>query len=273
MLFNGTNTIYNIKLQNAKSIGVTYSILANTTLNEKFGIEVVDSLKPLKEYPNLNLITLGVNEEFKLSNKATRLNLTRSRHSPIDAALFNHIPFYLRPLTEVNDNPPSDSIRLTKVINIQGVDHLAGYGYVLNDIEYKNDILVYNNVQNDYVNVSKLDTNDATLLNPIPKSTSELDLANNNTYVTDFLKAYVYMTELELLEIKNAMDILYTTTPTITEIGVCNSLIKTLENGKLENYAVQIAYFADVDIDINKAIQEKSLEFYIDLGGMDVLVI
>lgn len=273
MIFNGINTIYNIKLQNAKAINVPYSTLINTTLNEKFGIDIEESTGTLDVYPNINLLTIGTDPNFSTNTDLNRLNLTRSKHSPLDAALFSHMPFYLREVNDVDKFPPSERIRLKKTITINNVQYLVGYGYELNGIDYKNDILIYNNIKNEYVNVSKLDTNDATLLNPTPRNNLNLDFNNiNNSYVTDFLKVEVYFTESELINIKYAMEILYGKVSPITEIGICNSIYKVVDN-KPKNTAVQIAYFLDADINIEEALVNKFLNFYIDLGGMDILTI
>jgi len=271
MLFNGINTIYNIKLQNAKAIGVPYRVLDNTTLNEKFGIEVVKTMDVLPEYPVVNLLTIGVAAD---DTATSRLNLTRSKHRPIDAALFNHLPFYLRPVSEVTNTPPSAKARLRKNIIIDGIEYLACYGYDLSGIDYKDDILIYSSLKEEYTNVSRLNTNDATFLNPTPVVTTGIDIANEeNEYVTDFLKVEVFLTIDEVLEIKHAMDVLYGSSILITELGICNSIIDVSEDGSEECYAAQIAYFLDTNISIDDAITNEHLRFHIDLGGMDILTV
>jgi len=269
MVFNGIKTIYSIKLANAKTVGIPYKLLPNTTLNEKFNILVTNSNQALPEYPILNLLTIGVNENSGDTSSLTRLNLIRSKHRPTDAALFKHIPFYLRPIDEVGAYPPSKNVRLKTKISIQGKDYLAGYGYIINDIDYKDDILIYNSISDEYVSVTKLDTTTNDLLNLVPIDDLHMTL-NDNTYITDFLKIHIYLTKTELLEIKNAMDILFGDTPLITELGLCNSIPTILDNGSGECYATQVAYFVDSNININDTIDEGKLEFYIDVGGMDI---
>lgn len=274
MLFNGANTIYNTKLQNAKMVNVPYTALLNTTLNEKFSIEVINSTGTLDKYPELNLITIGCNvTELTNTSDITRINLTRSRHSPLDAALFNHVPFYLRTVADSVTNPPSKNLRLKKTITINNTTYIAYYGYKLTDIQYKDDILLYNGIKDEYVNVSKLDTNSSALLNPSPKPVTQLDIDRDVTYVTDFLKMYVYFTKDEVTEINNAMSTLYGTIYKISEIGVCNSIDMTLNDGTEEQVAVQIAYFMDVDIDTTTVNTDGSINFYLDVGGMEVLVV
>jgi len=272
MVFNGVNTIYNIKLLNAKSIGAEYKLLPNTTLNEKFGIELKDNSQKLTKYPTINLLTIGVGAYDSKATQDTRINLIRSKHSPVDGALFQHVPFYLRPTKEIKSNPPSDNILLRKNVTIDGVDYLAGYGYEINDIKYREEILIYTSITKEYVNVKKLETTTTNILNPSPLKDTSISLSNKNTYITDFIKVHIYLTENELKEISNAMHILFGKNMPITELGVCNSIIKTKENNTRECYATQIAYFADSHIDIDDALNKKELEFFIDIGGMDILV-
>ena len=271
MIFNGEQTIYNIILQNRRAFGKPYVIQPNTTLNERFNVERNYDLYGVETYPDINLITIGVRDN-PVNAGSTRLQLMSSAHSAIDASLFQPTPLYMRKLDEVADNPPSEKLRLKKEYTYNGEQYLVYYGYMVSDVIYKDDIITFKNIDTEYSNISKLDTNTADLLYPEP--IGDLDITHSDHYyVGDFIKIYTFFTKEELLEIEHAMDVLYPgVTKKIAEVGVCTSYEVTLESdGRLENVGAQIAYFVDSSLDIATGIAEEKLDFFIEVGGMEIV--
>ena len=269
MVFNGDKSIYSSRLQNYMSLGLDYNPLPNTTLNEKFVINTrYDFNDNIKRYPTINVITIGT--DFNpLDITANVFNLKTSPHRPTDASLFNHVPFYLRKLSDVNSFPPSDRYVLRKKIVINDITYLACYGYLIDDIVYKGDVTKYANVDTDYVNISKVDTNTGQYLNPVPRDNIDLD-KQPDYYLGTFFKMFFFFNEDELKEIFNAFTVLYPneTLKRITEIGVASSIYVEDIN---EIVWCGIEYFIDIDYNIEDAIKETFLEFYIEVGNSEVI--
>jgi len=268
-MFNAERTAYSKMIENRAKTGTVYTPILNTTLNEKFNILPNEDNSNIS-YPIINLLTIG-SGLTNLNNQSTRLNLQTSPHTAIHAALFNHIPFYIRPVSEVVVNPPSDKLRLHKVQTINNVDYNVYYGYKISNYEYKNELVKFNNIEDEFVNVSKYDLSANDVLNPIPNNNINL---TNKTYISDFIKIYTFFTLAEINEIINSFNFLFPNTdPIITEIGVCSSKEKTLPDNTIENVMTQIAYFLDVKQDLTQAKIVEKLDFYIELGDMEVIAV
>jgi len=268
-MFNAERTIYNIKIQNRMKCNLNYVPLLNTTLNEKFNINPNEDTDTIK-YPVLNLLTIGCGLINDIDNSNTRLNLKSSPHSPTDAALFKHVPFYLRPVSDFLTYPPSDKLRLHNIIIIDGIEYNVYYGYSITNFESKDDIIKYDNIETSYVNISKYDLSSSDVLNPTPNVNINLI---NKKYISDFVKIYTFFSLTEINDIINSFNILYPNEPKyITEIGVCTS--KELNvNNKILNYMTQVSYFLDVKQDLEQAIINQKLDFYIEVGGMSIVTV
>ena len=269
MIFNGNKSIYSNRLANYTSLGLNYKPLINTTLNEKFIIEARHEFDDgVNHLPTINVLTIGTDFN-ELNTDMNVLKLKTSPHSPLDASLFNHIPFYLRKLSEVDAFPVSDRYVLRKNVVINDETYLACYGYFVDDIVYKGDITRYANIDTDYVNISKVDTNDGSFLNPVPRDNVELDI-QPDSFLGTFFKMYFYFNEDELNEILHVFDVLYPDEPLkrITELGICSSIM--LED-KNEVVWCGIEYFLDTDYDIEEACTNTFLEFYVEIGNSEVI--
>jgi len=267
-MFNAERTIYSKLIENRSKVGQPYIPLLNTTLNEKFAIYPNDD-NPSIKYPTINLLTIG-HGLTNVNNQSTRLNMQTSPHAAIHAALFNHIPFYIRPVSEFSTNPPSNKLRLHTIETINNVDYNVYYGYSVDNYEYKNELIKFNNIESDFANVSVFDLNVNDVLNPVPNNNISL---NSKAYISDFIKIYTFFSLAEINEIINSFTFLHPDIdPIITEIGVCSSKEK-LFGTITENVMTQIAYFVDVKQDLNIAKIKEKLDFYIEIGDMEVIAV
>lgn len=102
---NITRTVFGSYLQTCMLMGLPFSVMPNTTLNEKFGIQA-GVLPDITVIPNMRYYAIG-NKGHQLSVGAN--GLTKSdpvQHRATDAACYNHLPFVLR--TMDNDLAPAD---------------------------------------------------------------------------------------------------------------------------------------------------------------------
>jgi hypothetical protein len=97
MVLNSQKTIYGLHLNLAKMLNLPYVISDNTTLNEKFQIANNETLAN-NEYTSIKYYTIG-NGGVNIINNGN--GYSYSEHSPVDAALFNHIPWIMR---EINND-------------------------------------------------------------------------------------------------------------------------------------------------------------------------
>lgn len=90
-------TIYGVQLQICQSRHAPFVILNNTTLNEKF--DVLPDLAPApKDYPSLDYWAIGRGGHYNYKG-GDGADLTGSYYHEADhAALYEHLPFVLRPI-------------------------------------------------------------------------------------------------------------------------------------------------------------------------------
>lgn len=269
MIINTTKTIYNVKLTNAYLNGYTYQPLPKTTLNEKFDIGLNLTSK---SYPKINLLTIGNGLPFF----GDILNLKSSSHTPLDAALYNHLPFYLRKKSEINEHPLLDNYRLVKSIVMDGEEYITAYGLRLPEPFFNYDIEALRDIDSDYINLSEINTLDHNFLEPDYNFNTDMKKYTNNTFVTDIVKYNVVIANNYYTELINVFNTLKLD-PIITEIGVCSSSEVETTNivnnsvTRLECINTQINYFLDVNINVLDTMYENLLKLVISIGGMELL--
>jgi len=268
MVFKTCRTIYNIKLQTAMLVGAPYNTLPNTTLNEKFGI--IPNY-PTKDYPRLNLITIGIGGNPVIYSEPD--SLKTSIHKPVDASLFEHVPFLLVKPDEITDDI-NNNYRLRKTINIDGTDYVAFYGMVLNNIKYQ-DELYYAVTNNDTSILAPYDTlYNQSLLNPTPILNNDLTKMSSS-FIFNMCKIPISLEKDVINNINNALKLLYPDKQinAINEIGLCSSVDVELKDGTKEAVNAQINYFVDVNIDIQLLdnLNNDSVNFYLEIGGAEPL--
>lgn len=268
MVFNGGQSINNIKLTNSMISGLDFVYNRNTTLNEKFKINADYNLSELEGYPKLSMITLGVGGTSITDNN--RLNLKDTEHSALDCALFEHIPFYMRKTESTELYPKSTNYRLCDIIEYNGENYEVCYGYKVTDLLHSNDVVVFNSIEDTYVNMGKVDYNTNDYLSPVPKS--DIELGNTpSRYITDLLKIYVFFTNDELIELENVLSILYgDTSKPITEIGVVTGHELEIDGVEV-NVGSFISYFLSSNISIPDSLDAGFLDFNLEIGGMETI--
>lgn len=266
-MFSGKRTIYNLQLQNRMLCNLPYITQLNTTLNEHLNILNYIKDETIK-YPSINLITIGCGE---LNSSDSVLKHNTTKHRVTNIKLMEHIPFYMRKIDEVELYPPSMRLRLKKEIVIDDITYLAYFGYKVENYDYSDSIIKYDEIEAKNVQIEELDLTKSLR----EETTDNTDLTNmeKNNYISDFVKIYTFFSKEELLEISNAMDILYPSkSKVITEVGICTSKEYELE-GYTENIETQIAFFIDTEEDIEKNILNNKLDFTFEIGGMEMLII
>lgn len=256
-----TSTIYGADLQTAQLLGIPYKIKQNTTLNEKFGIQA-GVAHSSTQYPQLKYICAGIKgHRSKAGVNGIEIGEV-NQHTPIHAALFEHIPWIARETN--NDLSPQERERfaLRKIESHNGKNLIVYYLRRL-DTAAVNTQLKYSTVtSNSNDNTTAIKTTDftptAAELNPVPQPLKPVDV---NTLDGDYVRCEAIipfeMSKWDLDEFKNAANLIYGDEryAIITEIGLCTGVDKVVAvsgagssnfNYK-EAIAVQVAAFVATD--------------------------
>lgn len=233
----------------------------NTTLNEKYN--VLPNERPKSgEFPTISYIGIGmggIGDNTKLAY-----------HRAVDASLFEPIPFICREIEF--DLSPTDrnKYRMRVVKTIDGVDYAF---YYLKKLPLSSDRVEVRKLIKDSstaATIVDLDSDDPTILSPVPKYTGELDLTKSEFYVVDS-RINFNLTLEDKIEIKNAYSIMFQTEdiPPVTEVGVFYGADSLVSISGIEAVSVRPAYFYTVPYEIqNMLFVDDITQRYIDIGGM-----
>ena len=270
-IYNSTRTIYNVKLQTCMMASIPYTPLPNTTLNEKFNILQFSQQSCLEQstfkYPTIQGIVIGNGGKDIVTSDIGNLRL--GKHSPVDGALFNHLPFVLR--EENNDIPDTDKLkyRLRKELYINDKKYIAYYlkKFSEDDLQYRPEILYVDN-SNVIPSIKIFNTDRVDILEPEPDLDNRMSTYENTVYTVNMLRFKFNLDDVELLELKNVFNILGIKDTLITEVGVVTGVDIDLDKYKELVYA-QIAYFLDVSL--NLEIIDEGLEKTLEIGGGEII--
>ena len=270
MVKSSQMSIYGLKLINAFLANRYYSVIPNTTLNEKFNI-MTDQHIPKgtvehPTFPKLRYFVIGTGGLDVINSNA---DYKMSGHRVLDAALFNHIPFILRPV--INDITPEQRLkyRLRKELIIDGQYYYAYYAKVIDLVDYRDYNFIIKKVDGQDI-LSIMDEDSYTFLNPVPyfKPTDKDAVLNVDTVINRY-KMEFNLSVNEQIELQNVLSILQLDTTKITEIGVCHGYDVIAPYG-YETIDTQISYFVDIDLDTQIDFDlTKPFERNIELGGAE----
>ena len=273
-----TRTIYSAHLSTCKLLKRPFTILPNSTLNQKFNL-FSSEVPAINEYPVLGYIGIG--------NKGADYDVTTSGyvlttplpHLPRHASLYNFLPFVVRDIN--NDLSPTERLkyRLRVPMTIGSGQYVA---YYLRALTIENIIPA---VELRNVNDGTITTNTFTPalsdLSPVPPDLSNVNLNNpNGDYLVSTAKVTFTLNQQDINEILNACDIIYGDPryAVINEIALCTGLDKVLQGtfgATVSNYtdiiAAQIAAF----ISQYHALTTNTtqVEILFDLGSVEPLLI
>ena len=230
MILTSQKTMYADNLEMNMLLGINQIDLPNTTLNEKFNVLPSQTIAN-GVYPKIQYLAIGVGGTDIIANA----NYKFSNHSPIDAALFEHIPFIMRPTT--NDLLPVEraNYRLRVLETHNGIEYACYYLKVITTVINKQGLFEID-IINGNPSMRYFNTNSINLLTPTPRIVADnyLDITKNTYYAkTTKIGFTLYINEME--EINNVLTIIYgDTTRSISEIGVCTGIENILPDKSIE---------------------------------------
>lgn len=267
MFYTAARTVYGLELELSYMFNKPYEAQVNTTLNEKFNIATKEPLP--KGKPFLQYFCLGVGGNAALPDADA---YPYSPHSPIDAALFEHIPFVIRPVGNDLTLDERSSYRMRVETEIQGNRYYCYYLKRLreSDIQYKPGFYRISS-RNGTETIDPINTNELNTLNPVPISKVNKIIGSSSSYIIKKGKVIISLTYEELVEIKKNIDLMFPSLEpkTITEIGLCTGIDKPMDRG-YEALQAQIAFHIGPSIDLTMELNNKSdLYKTFELGGLE----
>lgn len=267
-------TIYAAHLQTCKMLNKPFTVLPNSTLNQKYNV-FKDELPYQNEYPALQYIAIG--------NKGVSYEVTSDNfvlvspvpHSARHASLYNNIPFILR---NVNDDlSPVDraKYRLRVPLVINEVNYVA---YYLKKLDMSNVVpsVELRNVQDSVITVTNF-TPDQADLTPSPINLSNVNINSaNGDYLASSAKITFNLSQDDVSNIIDACAILYGDAryAFISEIALVTGIDRSLTYNSTLTYtevvSAQVAAFISQYHSLTQNSTGVSSVF--DIGSVEPLI-
>lgn len=261
-------TLFGVDLALAQLFGANYETLPNTTLNEKFGILPGITVPP-GSYPTLNYICIGVGGDAALDNSN---NFVYNNHSPLDGALFKHIPFVMKKLDEDLSVADRAKYRFRKEEFHNSNTYACYYLKKIPSNLYDQKFFKVSNVNGESY-LTTYDMNTPEILNPKPR-TRELDInkMDSTEFITKLTRFKMELSSEELKELDNVYKVLDIGHRKLSEIGLCSGIEQTTGD-IMEASCVQLLFHFGMNIDLTYTINtNSSFVKYIELGGAEALL-
>lgn len=267
------STLFHSDLWGHVLLGKPYRILPNTSLNEKFSV-LANEPMPENDYPTLQYFCIGIGGNQIVDDNN---NLVYSEHSPLDGALFKHIPFALKPISADLNPEERANYRLRVVENIEGTEYAA---YYLKKITGSNIPDYFRSIKTistghdvSTPKTAEVYSTDYDILNPKPSLRKfNIDNLDQLEYLANIYTLELQLSIQDFINIGEVIKIKKLDGAILTELGLCTGLEKKMSS-YTEAIGVQIAFHFAIDIEIVKYIKEqKSFSKTIELGGSEPLI-
>lgn len=273
-----TRTIYGSALQTAMLLKLPYTVVPNTTLNEKFGILANQVPEPGK-LPSLAYFCIG-NGGHRSVTGADGIPYTMPiKHRASDAALFNHLPFVLR---EVNDDLPPEQRQKYALRREEQHGGRRYYAYYLKRLDLSG-------VVNEMKHTTVIDGVSQTLpfiptsanLNPTPPEINPTGInPTEGDYLTTTAVVEIRFTANDVAELVRVAEILYGNElmAVISEIGLCSGLDKVITaqgpgNTTFNfNEAIAVQITNHITSYYSMAYTNNGFDFQIEMGATEPLL-
>lgn len=236
---NTISTVYGAYLQACLFFKQPFELFPNTTLNEKLGVQA--GVAPVNgELPGVAYVAIGKRGHRNDIGADGQPYTTGQQHSPTDAALFDMIPFVLRPLS--NDLTPAERARYggRKVESINGVAHV-GYWLRRLDMSLARPSMTLNTKVNGVVS-SRPFVPTSDNLNPVPVvMTSGEILTASGEYVAVNSVVDIVLSAVEIEQIIDACRILYDNAAyaVISEIALVSGVDRVVQGTASGNNMIE----------------------------------
>ena len=273
-----TRTIYSGHLSTCKMLSRPFTVLPNSTLNQKFNLHATET-PLLNEYPTLGYIGIGnkgasyevTTSGFVLTNPLSQL----ARH----ASLYNFIPFLIRPVADDISATERLKYRLRVPVTINNTNYVAYYLRTLN-IQDVIPSVELRNVNNGNITTSPF-TPTLSDLSPTPPAISNVDLNNpSGDYLVSTAKVSFTLNQNDIANILDACSLLFGDEryAVINEIALCSGVDRILPGqfgAVTSNYTDSICTQVAAFISQYHALTSTTTEVNItlDIGNVQALLL
>lgn len=222
---NITRTVYSAFLQTCLLTRLPFRRIANTTLNEKFGV-LADQPAPADQYPASRYYTIGIGGHTWIPGATGTPGKVKSlQHKATDAALFSHLPFVLREPTNDLTAVQREKYALRREEVHKDRRYIA---YYLKRIDYTG-VQPEMNLTNvvDGVATTNPFTPTSAVLNPVPDPLAPTGVnIPTGDYVSASARISLPLETFDLAELRNVAQILWDDPDMaqISEIGICSGI-------------------------------------------------
>lgn len=236
-----TRTIYGAELQLCNLLNNPLIIPANSTLNQKWNLNDSYTLNP-GQVPSIKYLCIGQGGHQLIVGANNQSYFQGVQHTARQAALYDHLPFIIRPLANDLSAPDRAKYRMRVIQNIGGTVYVMYYLRVL-DLSATQVTLNYNTVTNGVTTTTSF-TPTLSDLNP---TAPPLSNTGQNITTGDYLSANAIinleLSQDDINELLNVCTILNgdANISLISELGLCSGLDATV-NG---NFSSGTATYTD----------------------------
>lgn len=270
-----TRTVYGTLLQTVKHLGLPFTLVANTTLNEKFAVQ--SGVAPgNSEIPSMRYFGIGNLGHMTVQAEDGSDETVPIPHRATDAGMFGQIPFVLR---ETSNDLPAN-IRAKYALRVQETHNNVNYfAYYLRRIDMTGVVAQMQRVEiidNVATTTPFVPTTDN--LNPTrPQIPNTGVVLGSSSSESASAIVTVNLGPDEVAEILNAHQIRTgsTRSPVISEIALCSGVDKVVSgasgSGGSFTYNEAIAVQINVHISTYHALgyATNGATFTLDVGGVE----
>jgi hypothetical protein len=248
---NTTRTVYAAKLQTCQLLGIPLTLDPKSTLNEKFSVATSQALAA-NQIPSLGYVAIG-NGGHRMATSSGGIAVPEPiQHRSTDAALYNHLPFVLRPIGSDLSLAEQANYAMRVQVTINSVPY---YAYYLKRLDLSTVAATsnYNTVANNVTTTTTFVPNSSNLT-PTPPA---LSASGTNVVSGDYVTASALVpwnfSAADVAELINVSNILYGSAnlAIISEIALVTGVDRNIQASSTNNgtftfkevIAAQIAAF------------------------------
>ena len=276
---NIVRSVYGSYLQTCLLMNLPFAVKANSTLNEKFGIQ--NGVMPdIGTLPSMRYFAIG-NGGHKMSIGAGGIAKPEVvQHKGSDAALYNHLPFILREPTNDISAVDRANYALRRMETHNGTTYVA---YYLKRINFDNVVagMEYTAVNAGVSNTTAF-TPDSSNLNPTPPDLSNTGVnVVSGDYVSATAKLMIALSDSDVAELLNVSQVIYQDDgyAIISEVALCSGIDKVVTSPGSGNstinfneaIAVQVVSFINTFYPLKFAAQ--GIDLALDMGATEPLYV
>lgn len=273
-----TRTVYGSYLQTIERLGLPFTLVPNTTLNEKFNVQA-GILPPAGKIPSMRYFAIGNMGHMTVKAEDGSDETVPVPHRATDAGMYSQIPFVLR---ETDNDLPAHEREKYALRVLETHNEVFYYAYYLRRISMDSVIPQIQRMEvEDGVVITTPFTPTTDNLNPLrPEIPNTGIVLGSNSSVSASAVMTVELTPSDITEILNAHRIRTgsTRSPVISEIALVSAVDQMVSgsSGGGGNFTYNEAICAQINLHISTyhavGYATNGAKFTLDVGGVEPML-